>query len=472
MRILLNIPHYGWGSGLISSMPNDTFYIVNKLMPGDNRGGDLCVVNGYWSWWRSIKPKPSNAILLGQTWNELDQDDYDVCILIADAGQMNLLPYVKDMPRIFKFHLKNPGTKDSVKTLLQEVGNYPLVFSAESQKEWYGNLPNSWVITGGKDPELYKGWIGDWEKVLWVCERISVPGTVRWEERGGRLWTEVSKDLPALRLGLDIDRATPLEPFENIILALRHCRVFFEAAENTLLTDGLMEAMMTGMPIVAYPNNEMDRVVNHGVNGFKSTNPEELKEYCLTLLKDEDLARKMGAEARKTAIETWNPKKTEETHHLIFEEAMRVFNLDKGTKVRPFHFDPPIQPNRSDMLFASTIDKRIQERETEFNSELGWFNCPQCGDTYRVIHKAGKHELELMRDLGRKEKKIFFAHPRTPDMVRIRTLELEIEKYKSSIPCTYCHSDHLIKTGNNISCEECKRILGTCAEWKVKEKSQ
>jgi hypothetical protein len=57
MRILLYIPHFGWGSGLISSMPSDTFYIANKLMPGENRGGDLCVLNEYWSWWRSIKPE-------------------------------------------------------------------------------------------------------------------------------------------------------------------------------------------------------------------------------------------------------------------------------------------------------------------------------------------------------------------------------------------------------------------------------
>jgi DNA-directed RNA polymerase subunit RPC12/RpoP len=455
-------------------MPNDTFYIVNKLMPGENRGGDLCVLNQYWSWWRSIKPKPSNAILLGQNWKEIDTQDYDVAILIADAGQMNLLSYVEDMPRVFKFHLKNPGTKDSMQTLLRETGNYPLIFSADSQKEWYGNPPNSWVITGGKDPELYKGWIGDWERVLWVCERISVPGTVRWEERGGRLWTEVSEDLPSIRLGLDIDRATPLEAFENVILAFRHSRVFFEAAENTLLTDGLMEAMMTGMPIVAYPNNEMDRVIVHGINGFKSSDPKELKEYCKTLLKDEDLAKKMGAEARKTAMEVWNPKKTEEFHHLAFEEAMKVYNADKVPSVRIFHLDPPTQTNRTDLFFASTIDKRIQEREIEYHSELGWFNCPQCGETYRVIHKKGKHELELMKELGPKEKKLFFPQPRAPDMMKVNALEVELEpetdSYISSNPCPYCRSNQVVKVRNEVVCEGCRRNLGTYKEWRAKEK--
>jgi glycosyltransferase involved in cell wall biosynthesis len=44
----------------------------------------------------------------------------------------------------------------------------------------------------------------------------------------------------------------------------------------------------------------LPEVISHGVNGFLSNDPAELREYCRLLLNDKELAKEMGKEARKT----------------------------------------------------------------------------------------------------------------------------------------------------------------------------
>jgi hypothetical protein len=470
MKILCYVPHYGWFSGLASSMPNDSFYIVNKIEIGENRGSDLSVVSGYWKWLREIKPKPSNVTLLGQSWDEINTDDYDVVILIADANQIPLLTYTRKMPRVFKFHLKNPGTKTSKEGLLKEMGNYPLIFSAESQKTWYNfNHPSQYVITGGKDPDLYKGWIGDWKQVMWTCERIgkeenAILSNVRWNERGGNFFYQVLKEDPSLplrRYGLDFQLGTPITPFENLVSALRHSRVYFEAAQDTLLTDGLMEAMMTGMPVIVYPANEMDLVVEHGVNGFKAKTAQEVVQYSRQLLGDYDLAKELGAEARKKALEVWNPQKTEKLHHQAFQEAMDVFNKENNTS-RSFHTKIPI-PSRTDIFFAESLDKRIQEIEKENEAITGWFRCSLCGEKLNIRHLHGEHIVEQTSLVRKGDPQIMVVGTPPEDILHPEIKELNY--IETTEGCPFCGWKKFKKEEREAKCLGCNRRVGDWDKW-------
>jgi glycosyltransferase involved in cell wall biosynthesis len=59
--------------------------------------------------------------------------------------------------------------------------------------------------------------------------------------------------------------------------------------------------MAMGIPVVASPVGEQKYVVKHGVNGFFAKNEEEWYNYLKMLIEDDDLRRRMGREARKTA---------------------------------------------------------------------------------------------------------------------------------------------------------------------------
>jgi glycosyltransferase involved in cell wall biosynthesis len=79
----------------------------------------------------------------------------------------------------------------------------------------------------------------------------------------------------------------------------------------------LIEAMMTGIPIVAlgpkHGNSlnigkdadlyEIPDIINNGVNGFWSDDIEQIREWTRALINDVRLARRIGEMGRQRAIE-------------------------------------------------------------------------------------------------------------------------------------------------------------------------
>jgi glycosyltransferase involved in cell wall biosynthesis len=61
--------------------------------------------------------------------------------------------------------------------------------------------------------------------------------------------------------------------------------------------------MTIGMPVVALATTELPTVIENGVNGFISCDPEELIDRMQQLIDDPELARRLGDAARQTARE-------------------------------------------------------------------------------------------------------------------------------------------------------------------------
>jgi len=74
----------------------------------------------------------------------------------------------------------------------------------------------------------------------------------------------------------------------------------FEAGHNM----GMAEAMAAGLPVLG--NRHPTSPIKHGVSGFLSDNPKELQHYAKILLEDEDLARMMGQQARRTVMDRFS----------------------------------------------------------------------------------------------------------------------------------------------------------------------
>jgi len=64
------------------------------------------------------------------------------------------------------------------------------------------------------------------------------------------------------------------------------------------------------------------RHVQHGVNGFVSNDPKELREFCRLLLDDKDLATKMGAESRRIALERFHEDRWIGQWNALFDDFM------------------------------------------------------------------------------------------------------------------------------------------------------
>lgn len=86
---------------------------------------------------------------------------------------------------------------------------------------------------------------------------------------------------------------------------------FFVHTADVRLEDGYnlatLEAMAAGLPILG--NCHPTSPVAHGVSGFLSDDPLELRQYAIRLLDDQRLAARMGREAQKTVAEKFPPEK-------------------------------------------------------------------------------------------------------------------------------------------------------------------
>jgi glycosyltransferase involved in cell wall biosynthesis len=111
---------------------------------------------------------------------------------------------------------------------------------------------------------------------------------------------EATKGLPTTHVDhLDPDK--PLFRYEDIQRAMRRSRVYLHDGEQEY-TITLIEAMMTGMPVVAFRIPGIEQYVEHGINGFVVDDAKGLREACRLLLDDVDLATKMGSRSRVKAV--------------------------------------------------------------------------------------------------------------------------------------------------------------------------
>lgn len=79
-------------------------------------------------------------------------------------------------------------------------------------------------------------------------------------------------------------------------------RFLFSPMRYSSLPLAVIEAMTIGMPIVALATTELPRVIQNGVHGFVSTDPDELMDAMQLLLDNPTEARRMGDNARDLAL--------------------------------------------------------------------------------------------------------------------------------------------------------------------------
>jgi glycosyltransferase involved in cell wall biosynthesis len=148
----------------------------------------------------------------------------------------------------------------------------------------------------GLDPDAYGPYTGEDATVLSVIHS--------WRDRGWHYSTYVNamQGLPTTHVDhLDVGPDKPLFRYEDIQRAMRRSRVYLHDGEQEY-TITLIEAMMTGMPIVAFRIPGIERYVEHGTNGFVVDDAKGLRDACRLLLDDADLAAKMGTRSRATAV--------------------------------------------------------------------------------------------------------------------------------------------------------------------------
>ena len=173
------------------------------------------------------------------------------------------------------------------------------------------NLPNyaghDAVIRFGKDPAEYGPWIGDNPVVGNITQHMLQRG----DACGYPFWKAATEGLPVSPAGPGSEAIGGLGtlPFDDMKDYLRHLRVYlYTGTQPASYTLGLIEAMMTGVPVVSIgpkafgPGWVGDVFEGHEIALLSADSPERAGGWLKQLLESKELAHALSYRGRERAI--------------------------------------------------------------------------------------------------------------------------------------------------------------------------
>jgi len=210
--------------------------------------------------------------------------------------------------------------RETLLRYLELVGGHAVAGTRLKAQSW--GVPDEDVVAVGIDPGAYPPYSGQQACGLRICNFI---------ESRRRIWlwdfhARAFEGIPVRLVGHNPNMAgvAACESWDHLKALLQSHRFYIHTADPQL-EDGFnmasLEAMAAGMPVLG--NIHPSSPIQHGVSGFLSNDPDELRHYAEMLLHDRDLAVKMGREARRTVAERFSVSEFKEAFLRSIEVARR-----------------------------------------------------------------------------------------------------------------------------------------------------
>ena len=178
------------------------------------------------------------------------------------------------------------------------------------------------IIRFYKDSVEYNNWIGNRLQVIAIAQSFKKRG----EHLGFSVFDRVTANFQRKVFGTENSDLADINggqiSFQHLKNELRENRVFFYyGTQPAPYTLSLIEAMMTGIPVVCagsklrdtgiyrWPHYEVPEIISNGVNGYFSDSYDELVGYIDLLMKDYETAKRIGQAGRETAIKLFDKTK-------------------------------------------------------------------------------------------------------------------------------------------------------------------
>jgi hypothetical protein len=265
-------------------------------------------------WDHAMRPAPPNSRMIFLRDALCSPGPY-ACIIahnLTDLLEVKALPG----PRLLVMHetLEGNAIAQGSTTPLEEirrtlaqyldlVGAHSIAVSPLKARSW-GLASESVPFIA--DPADYPAYSGDLARGLRVANQIRL-------KRDSLLWDfheQAFSGIPLTLVGRndDVPGVEPARDWAALKEILRRHRFFVHTADPRF-EDGYnmatLEAMAAGLPVLG--NRHPTSPVEHGVSGFLSDDPAELRRCALRLLDDRELAERMGREAQKTVTAKFSP---------------------------------------------------------------------------------------------------------------------------------------------------------------------
>jgi glycosyltransferase involved in cell wall biosynthesis len=280
------------------------------------------------TWDEQIRPIPPNSRLITLPQAQQSQTNY-YCIIthnISDLLDIKQRPE----PRILVEHCTLEGRaleessdvnprdmKETLKKYLEMIGAHAVAVSILKGKSW-GITED--IVPFAVNAEDYPPYSGHKSSGLRICNFIeSRKKILLWD-----FYERAFDKIPVRLVGHNpnIPGVRAANSWEHLKRIMQSHRFYIHTA-NPELEDGYnmasLEAMAAGMPVLG--NRHPTSPIEHGVSGFLSDDPIELRKYANMLLEDKILATLMGQKAREAAIEHFSMSSFKEAFLRSIETA-------------------------------------------------------------------------------------------------------------------------------------------------------
>lgn len=288
------------------------------------------------TWDEQMRPVPPNSRLITLPEALQSQTSY-YCIIthnITDLLDVKSRPE----PRLIVLHstlesrvqeektsIEPEKMKEALHKYLRLIGGYAVATCRLKGESW-GFAED--IVTFGTDVDDYLPYSGEKACGLRICNFIASRKKIL-------LWDFHKKAFDGIPVRLvgynpDMPGVATAESWDHLKRILQSHRFYIHTADPRLETGynmSTVEAMAAGLPVLG--NRHPTSPVKHGVNGFLSDDPDELRKYARMLLEDKSLAVLMGRQARKTAVERFSITRFKEAFLRSIETARHKWESKK-----------------------------------------------------------------------------------------------------------------------------------------------
>ena len=275
--------------------------------------------------------------------------DFDLVLSQNKFGQFQKaheLAKLLHLPLVSLEHtLPVPQWGEDIMSAVQSMrGDINIFISAYSIDEWgWKDFDDTAVITHGIDTDLFRpantekndqsreevsldNLADDWESVSISHCILSVVND--WINRdwccGFYKWRRVIEGLPYKVVGDTPGLSEPAASTEGLVATYQNSRIFLNTSTISPVPTALMEAMSCGCAVVSTDTCMIPEVIKHGVNGFITNDVQQMKQHLVDLLNDEDMAREIGDNARKTIVERYSAQQFVDNWNNILTQASSI----------------------------------------------------------------------------------------------------------------------------------------------------
>jgi glycosyltransferase involved in cell wall biosynthesis len=246
-------------------------------------------------WDFGCRPKPGNVHLV-----DIPKGPYAAAVVGTPAG-LALVP--AGVPVVWKC-LTDFGVWKRPDPILERAV-FHVSPCRETEARW--NLtghPKSVIIEHGIDGEIWKGYRGDGPDAITVGNLLPVR-----PEKGPEIIRAVQKLLPLDVIGFGNEGFERISGYassaEVLAETYRSAKVYFNP--STVVVCAVLEAMMTGMPVVTMPPGNFIDLMRHQENCFIAKNIEDAVYWIKLLVRNPGLRTDIGVRARQSVEHRLHP---------------------------------------------------------------------------------------------------------------------------------------------------------------------